>query len=38
MGNVEFQTDVYKFEGFKKAKIIPGTWYEGARAYFLVSQ
>lgn len=26
--------DVYKFEGFKKAKPIPaGNWYEGARAY-----
>lgn len=26
--------DVYKFEGFNKAKPIPaGTWYEGARAY-----
>lgn len=26
--------DVYKFEGFRKAKPIPaGNWYEGARAY-----
>ena len=28
--------DVYKFEGFKKAKPTPaGVWYEGARAYMI---
>ena len=33
MGDIE-DCDVYKFEGFKKAKpIAPGNWYEGARAY-----
>ena len=33
MGDYE-DCDVYKFEGFKKAKPIPpGNWYEGARAY-----
>ena len=33
MGEYE-DCDVYKFEGFKKAKPIPpGNWYEGARAY-----
>ncbi len=33
MGTVT-DCDVYKFEGFKKAKPIkPGNWYEGARAY-----
>ena len=33
MGNY-VDCDVYKFEGFKKAKPIPaGNWYEGARAY-----
>ena len=33
MGQYE-ECDVYKFEGFKKAKPIPaGNWYEGARAY-----
>jgi GR25 family glycosyltransferase involved in LPS biosynthesis len=33
IGNFE-DCDVYKFEGFKKAKPIPaGNWYEGARAY-----
>lgn len=31
--------DVYKFEGFKKAKPIPaGNWYEGARAYRITPQ
>ncbi len=35
MGQTEI-CDVYKFEGFKKAKPIPpGNWYEGARAYIL---
>ena len=35
MGQTEM-CDVYKFEGFKKAKPIPaGNWYEGARAYLL---
>ncbi len=35
MGQVEL-CDVYKFEGFKKAKPVPaGTWYEGARAYLI---
>jgi GR25 family glycosyltransferase involved in LPS biosynthesis len=35
MGQTEM-CDVYKFEGFKKAKPIPpGIWYEGARAYLL---
>jgi|TARA_X000000950_G_scaffold55224_1_gene66073 GR25 family glycosyltransferase involved in LPS biosynthesis len=35
MGEVK-ECDVYKFEGFKKAKpIAPGNWYEGARAYRL---
>jgi GR25 family glycosyltransferase involved in LPS biosynthesis len=33
MGDYE-DCDVYKFEGFNKAKPIPaGNWYEGARAY-----
>ena len=33
MGEYE-DCDVYKFEGFNKAKPIPaGNWYEGARAY-----
>jgi len=33
MGEIK-DCDVYKFEGFKKAKpIAPGNWYEGARAY-----
>tara|TARA_B110000503_G_scaffold39161_1_gene64497 strand:+ start:1083 stop:1658 length:576 start_codon:yes stop_codon:yes gene_type:complete len=33
MGKYE-DCDVYKFEGFNKAKPIPaGNWYEGARAY-----
>ena len=33
MGGYE-DCDVYKFEGFNKAKPIPaGNWYEGARAY-----
>jgi len=33
MGQYE-DCDVYKFEGFNKAKPIPpGNWYEGARAY-----
>ena len=31
--------DVYKFEGFNKAKPIPaGNWYEGARAYRIRQQ
>ena len=33
MGDI-IMTDVYKFEGFKRAKPIKaGNWYEGARAY-----
>jgi len=33
MGSVT-ECDVYKFEGFKQAKtILPGNWFEGARAY-----
>ena len=35
MGEIE-DCDVYKFEGFNKAKpIAPGNWYEGARAYHI---
>ena len=35
MGEIQ-DCDVYKFEGFNKAKpIAPGNWYEGARAYHL---
>lgn len=38
MGDYE-DCDVYKFEGFKKAKPIPpGNWYEGARAYRITPQ
>lgn len=38
MGETE-DCDVYKFEGFQKAKPIPaGIWYEGARAYKITPQ